>query len=69
MKIEASAPKIALTPTTSGMALEIRPPNTKMSKTKVSGIEILSASAKSLEIFSFNVLEKTATPAAYNLRF
>ncbi|CAB4331973.1 unannotated protein [freshwater metagenome] len=43
-------PKIALTPTTSGMALATKPPKTKANKINVNGMEMDSANAKSLEI-------------------
>ena len=44
------APSIALTATTSGIAEAVSAPKIKAKKRKVSGIEMLSAFAKSLEI-------------------
>ena len=57
-------PRIALTPTTNGMALATKPPNTKANKIKVSGIEIDSANAKSLEILELMAWAKTPVPLA-----
>ena len=58
----ASDPRIALTPTIRGVALEMSPPKTNRSKIKVSGIEIPSANAKSFEILSLSPELNVATP-------
>jgi len=57
-------PKIAETPTSNGMALATSAPKTNASNIKVRGIEIDSASAKSLEILELIASAKTPVPLA-----
>ena len=64
-KIKKKPPRMALTPTTSGMAEATSAPNTNASRRKVSGIEMASASARSLAIFAFMACAITPPPVAY----
>ena len=62
------APRIAATPTISGIADAAKAPNTSTNKIKVNGIEISSAIFKSSEIFLVIAWPITPTPPAYKVR-
>jgi hypothetical protein len=61
------APRIAATPTTSGIAEATMAPKTKTKRINVAGIEIASARAKSLEIFLLIAFPTTPTPPEYSV--
>ncbi len=62
--ITKNEPKIADTPTRSGIPLATSPPNTNTNKIKVKGIEIASESFISSAIFLLISLAKTPVPLA-----
>ena len=59
-----NAPRIAATPTTSGIADAAKAPNTKTSNMNVAGIDIASEMLRSFEIFELIALPTTPTPPA-----